>query len=213
MCIKSGAASGVSSGAVQIESGAAAGSSGRVTVEISTNRVDYSNNGILYDFKMQSVVNFIEPRLGPKTGGTLITINGAGFIQGTNYYCRFGESNGDVVPGKWIAASIVQCKSPPVGTSGTKPVYISTNLVDFTKNTVDAFFTFTNKLILNSLVPTSGPVFGGTNVTIFGKNFYPLPIGAIFRCRFDQKVVAAYVATPNSLVCNSPSFILNEKVN
>ena len=92
-------------------------------------------------------------------------------------------------------------------------MYISTNLVDFTKSSISAVFTFTNNLVLNSLVPTSGPVFGGTNVTVFGKNLYPLPLGAVLRCRFDQKVVVAYVTTPNSLVCTSPSFSLNDQVS
>ena len=179
---------------------------GRVAVEVSTNRVDYSGNGVLYTFKMQSSVSFIEPRLGPKSGGTLVTVHGNNFIQGTNFYCRFGETSRGVVKGTWLATSLIQCISPPSSHPSTKAVYVSTNLVDFTRKSVKAFFVHTRELELKSLAPTNGPAFGGTNVSIFGENFYPLPSGAILRCRFGQKVVAAYIVTPYQLACVTPTF-------
>ena len=108
-------------------------------VEVSTNRVDYSGNGVLYTFKMQSSVSFIEPRLGPKSGGTLVTVHGNNFIQGTNFYCRFGETSQGVVKGTWLATSLIQCISPPSSHPSTKAVYVSTNLVDFTAKSVKAF--------------------------------------------------------------------------
>ena len=186
---------------------------GRVAVEVSTNRVDYSGNGVLYTFKMQSTVSFIEPRLGPISGGTLVTVHGNNFIQGTNFYCRFGETSRGVVKGTWVATSLIQCISPPSSHPSTKAVYVSTNLVDFTRKSVKAFFTHTRELELKSLAPTSGPAFGGTNVSVFGENFYPLPSGAKLRCRFGQKVVAAYIVTPYQLACATPTFSLPNHVN
>ena len=85
--------------------------------------------------------------------------------------------------------------------------------MDFTRKSVKAFFTHTRELELKSLAPTSGPAFGGTNVSVFGENFYPLPSGAKLDAGLAKKVVAAYIVTPYQLACVTPTFSLPNHVN
>ena len=45
-------------------------SKGRVPVEISTNGVDFTNNGVQFEYQVQAYITSVNPSFGPITGGT-----------------------------------------------------------------------------------------------------------------------------------------------
>jgi hypothetical protein len=129
------------------------------------------------DIEAPAVVSSITPNFGPKAGGTNVTITGTGF-QPTSTV-RFGAAglatNVDVVSPTEITAT-----SPPdAGISVNTPVVVQvSNQFGVGSTTPTAGNTFTYEVpptiaAVNGIVPNTGPVAGGTPVTITGTNFNP----------------------------------------
>lgn len=83
---------------------------GTVTIDISVNGIDFTSNGLSYEYIEDAVMISISPALGPTSGGTLVTINGFNF-RGSQYLgCKFGEM---LVEGRFVAENQIECRSPP----------------------------------------------------------------------------------------------------
>lgn len=59
----------------------------------------------------------IMPSLGPELGGTVVQVNGAGFIASTLFACRFGSDSAASV--MFVSSTRVLCTAPP-GTGAAK---------------------------------------------------------------------------------------------
>jgi len=59
----------------------------------------------------------IMPSLGPELGGTVVQVNGAGFIASPLFACRFGSDNAASV--MFVSSTRVLCTAPP-GTGAAK---------------------------------------------------------------------------------------------
>lgn len=109
----------------------------------------------------------VTPNIGPDTGGTQVTINGSGFCE--NAAVLFGAlaaTNVDVINSQLLTAI-----SPPQA-AGT--VDISVNCNGVTRVAAAAFqYEAAPPLdvMITSVDPASGPVEGGTDVTIRGTGF------------------------------------------
>ncbi len=122
-------------------------------------------NGFTYDAPM--VIASVSPASGPASGGTLVTIDGSGFLG--NLFVRFGGQPASSVTVNGPRTRIT-CVSPPVASGAT----VDVDVLSDTNGTATATnaFTFTNPpLQVTSLSPASGPLAGGTLLTIQGVAF------------------------------------------
>jgi len=136
-------------------------------------------------------ITSVSPAVGQPTGGTTVTLTGSGFADATS--ANFGATPGTgfaVVsdteitvtspPGVGLVDITV---SGPFGTSPTGPA--------------DSFLYGE----VNNLQPTSGPMGGGTQVTINGSGFAALPITGV---AFGSASVGAAVNADNTLTVFTP---------
>jgi hypothetical protein len=111
-------------------------------------------------------VSTVSPAAGPLNGGTTVTITGTGFTNATGVDFGLVAANNFTVgsDGQSITAT---SPSESLGTvdvrvitaGGTSPIVSSDQ------------FTYTNAPAVTSISPTSGPLAGGTTVTINGTDF------------------------------------------
>lgn len=131
---------------------------GAANVAVSVNQaVGTLTNGFTY----QPVVSSVSPVYGPVTGGTNITIEGAGFVEGATVY--FGSAQ--CVDVRIESATSLSCQTP-ANPSGSVDVDVTINGAQ--GGIANAF---TYNPVIDSLTPTVGPVSGGTEVTINGAGF------------------------------------------
>ncbi len=116
-------------------------------------------------FSYVPVVTGINPTSGPATGGTGVTISGAGFTPGSTVNFGNNAATGISVntSGTSIAATV------PEG-GGSVQVTVTTNGVQATEPTTVNYLYVTT---ITSFTPTFGPATGGTGVTISGTGFIP----------------------------------------
>jgi len=129
---------------------------------------DMLPNGFTYE-AVPPVVHSIAPTSGPASGGTSATINGSYFADGLTV--RIGGALADVLdienPGG--AISQIYILTPP-GTPGAADVIVEN--VDSLSDTLEGGFTYiADSLYIYSIVPDSGPTFGGTSAVINGAYF------------------------------------------
>ena len=110
-------------------------------------------------------VTSIAVTLGPATGGTSVTITGTGFTGAT------AVTFGDTPAPSFVVNSdtSITAVSPAEGV-GTVDVTVTTDGGTSAATASDEF-TFVAAPVVSSISPNSGPVSGGTEVTITGANF------------------------------------------
>jgi len=105
----------------------------------------------------------VSPKAGPTTGNTAVTIGGTGFF-GTPTVKFGGTAATDV---QVVNGTTITAKTP-TGTAGT--VTVSVKTTNGTATLVDGF-TYVLPPAVTSLSATSGPITGGTAVTVTGTGF------------------------------------------
>ncbi|GMF36546.1 unnamed protein product [Phytophthora fragariaefolia] len=146
---------------------------------------------------------------------TLITLETSGIQYSTNAWCKFG---GTVVKAESIDPDLgyVRCVTPilPVG---QYCVGVSTNERDFSdslagysvlevvasEKPIGSGFghTLFGVPVIKSIVPSSGSILGGTNVTLNGQNFVSSPL---LVCVFGAEESSANFVNDSSAWCISP---------
>jgi hypothetical protein len=108
-------------------------------------------------------ISTVTPDQGPVAGGTTITLSGSGFVPGT------GVSVGGSTCGSLIIVdqSTASCVTPP-GSTGAAEVLVSNP-----GGTASGNFTYDDVPTLSSVTPTTGPLTGGTTITLAGSGFIP----------------------------------------
>jgi hypothetical protein len=136
----------------------------------------------------------VVPSVASPQGASVIFLNGSGFVTNSSSFCRF---NSILSPSSVYSPSSCSCVVPP-GLLGLVRLDFSVNGLDYASS--DIFISILEESIVFSISPSSGPVAGGSVVTVSGINF------AIINatCRFGSTAVIAIEATPTSLVCKSP---------
>eukprot|EP00698_Gefionella_okellyi_P014440 TRINITY_DN4005_c1_g1_i2.p1 TRINITY_DN4005_c1_g1~~TRINITY_DN4005_c1_g1_i2.p1 ORF type:complete len:2826 (+),score=696.32 TRINITY_DN4005_c1_g1_i2:356-8479(+) len=165
-----------------------------VTVEVSNNNQDFTTNGQLFEYIIASNVSSLFPTAGATAGGVVVTVYGASFTP--SMYCRFDTT---VVFAQFNSTTSVTCVTPSHA-FGSVAVEVSTNNQDFTANNVQ--YAYLPAAAVSAVVPTSGSVVGGTNVTVTGINF----VGSQITCRFElSPPVAARQITSTQIECTTPA--------
>ena len=160
----------------------------------------------------------LQPGWGPRAGGTLVDVYGAGLRDSPYLWCRFaavhlhnGTGAGDcrdagdcrVVPARWHAPTLVQCQTP-VAFSGAWSLAISRNGQQFSAAALP--YVFVEPIRITDVEPIKGPVAGGTSVFLRGSGM-SAPVGydpPMLRCRFDTAEVQAEVLGKNEWHCITP---------
>ncbi|HWD55716.1 MAG TPA: choice-of-anchor P family protein [Acidimicrobiales bacterium] len=129
------------------------------------------------DIEAPAVVTSITPNFGPKAGGTPVTIMGTGFEQTSTV--TFGSAGlaSDVT---FVSPTEITAVTPPdAGIANNTPVVVQvSNQFGAGSTTPTAGNTYTYEVppeiaAVSGIVPNTGPVAGGTAVTITGTNFNP----------------------------------------
>jgi len=110
-------------------------------------------------------VSAITPNSGSAGGGTAVTITGANFATGATV-----TIGGTAATGVTVASATSITATTPAHAAGAVDVVVTNP--DSRSGTLTGAFTYTGgALTIASLSPNSGPITGGTTVTITGTNF------------------------------------------
>ena len=142
----------------------ASGTVSVVVTESPHNETATLTGGFTYASSTSIGVSSTSPTQGPTTGGTVVTITGAGFQTGATV--TFGNTQSTAVT---VASSTeIGAMSPPES-SGT--VAITVTDPNAQSASLPSAFTYTSGPSVTSVSPNSGPVTGGTTVTLLGSGF------------------------------------------
>jgi hypothetical protein len=116
-------------------------------------------------------ISSLNPDSGPTDGGTVVTVSGTGFLDGAQVAFG-GQAAGGIVV---LGATAIECTAP-AHEAGKVDVTV-TNPDGGTDTFIKGYQYLAQALAptLDSVEPTSGPVTGGTPVTLHGANFLPGP--------------------------------------
>ncbi|RAO65100.1 uncharacterized protein BHQ10_001112 [Talaromyces amestolkiae] len=131
------------------------------TVPITVITPGGSDSSLSFGFQPPPVITSSSPTQGPTTGGTTVSINGAGLINATGVF--FGGT--PAASFNVVSDNLITAVSPP----GTGAVSVTVNTpVAFSNGTL---FQYVAPPTLTTINPTSGPRSGGNNVTLTGSGF------------------------------------------
>lgn len=110
-------------------------------------------------------ITAVSPASGPLAGGSSVTITGTNFSNVISVTIGASEvSNRTVVSPTQITGS-----TPPATTSGAQDVVVTSN--SHGSGTCSGCFTYNPRVTVGDVSPASGPLVGGTSVTISGTSF------------------------------------------
>jgi hypothetical protein len=121
-------------------------------------------NGFVYQAPPPPVIGSINPTHGPQGGGTQTTISGQSFVSGCKVL--FGGMEASVVFASSTQLSVI---TPQQTSAGVVKVEVVNP--DLQAGVLPNAFQYDPPPIILKLVPNSGPVAGGTQVSIQGQNF------------------------------------------
>jgi IPT/TIG domain/Regulator of chromosome condensation (RCC1) repeat len=148
--------------ALTVEAPAGAG-----TVDISIKTpygTSATTEGDHYSYGPSPAVTKIAPASGPATGGQSVTITGKNLNGATGV--RFGNASAEVLS---VEATKVVARAPSEA-GGEVHVTVTT---PYGTSATSAKDLFSNVPAVTSVTPASGPVAGGTVVTVIGSGFVP----------------------------------------
>jgi hypothetical protein len=131
------------------------------TVQVTVTTAAGSSNGLPFTYISVPTVASVTPNSGPVTGGTLVTLTGTGFTGATAV--SFGATPATFY---FVLSDTLIIAIAPAGT-GTVPVTVTTAA----GTSAGVPFTYVPVPTLTSITPNSGPVTGGTTVTLTGTGF------------------------------------------
>ena len=150
-----------------------------------------------YEYEAPLRANALVPSVGPVQGGTMVTVMGEGFSNSKGVWCKFGDYL--LARGEWIDASSVACLTPESDV-GNRTLEVSVNGVDYTQDSL--LLSFVPRLSISGIIPSLGPVEGGTSVTFTG---WSLDQYEDLHCRFGTSVLPIVSGTTSTIICRTPS--------
>jgi hypothetical protein len=178
-----------------------AASAGSGTVVITNSDSQPSTSAVSYTYRPAAYVNIVVPVKGPATGGTLVTVTGTGFMAGaTVRMVRVLPTAGTIActPVTFISSTSLTCTTVPA----TAAAYtVGVTNTDGQAADPTSSFTFSPAPTVTSIWQNTGPITGGTNVTITGTGFVS---GATVS--FGGSACGSVsVTNPTSLTCTTTS--------
>jgi len=177
-----------------------AGVNGNVTVEVSSNGVDFV--GVFYaDRTIMNVSAVSRPTVVP---GSIVSITGVGFSMGSTY-CTLGGSTMDAASWSYVAAIVTSsttasCVMPARG-FGMRTIEVSMSKEGaVTDSGIQVEYVVAGTV--TAVSPASGIVTGGTVVTLSGSNF----VAGRTACKFGSSMtIEAAVLSSTVALCVAPA--------
>jgi hypothetical protein len=132
------------------------------TVPINITTPGGTNSSLSFSFQPSPVINSITPTSGPITGGTVVTITGAGLIDTIGVNFGTTPATGFTVGSDNTVTAIAPAKAAGVCAVTVITAFATSN---------GATFIYVAAPTLTGLSPTGGPIVGGNNVTLTGTGF------------------------------------------
>ena len=139
-------------------------------------------------------IESISPQMGPIEGGTEVTMVGQNFQPGAQLWFGPYLASNVVVENSLI----IHVDTPGAGAPGTVDVKIING--DGQSGTLTKGYTYMLAPELSGIVPKTGPVTGGTPVSITGANFAP---GVVVKFGIDECLDLALVDSAH-ILCSTP---------
>ncbi len=137
----------------------------------------------------------LSPTSGPTSGGTTVTITGSGFTGATGVV--FGSTPATSFQ---VTSDTQITATDPAEAAGTVDVQVTSAFGTSSKVASDQF-TYTNGPSVSSVSPASGPVGGGTTVTIEGSGF-----GGATAVSFGATAATSFnVVSDTEIAANAPA--------
>ena len=177
----------------------ARGAIGAVPVRLLNSDAVYSSV-VAFTYRGVVTVDRVHPVAGVRSGGTLVTLYGTGFVGDAAVQCRFASV---AVPARLLAPGQLECISPLPAAAGYVSVEVSTNGHEHSATGVQ--FEYQQPAAVRALEPSRGPMEGGTFVNVTGSGFSPRAalLGCVW-CRFNSTSVAAAWRSSSEMHCISP---------
>ena len=184
---------------------------GTIDVAVSEGGVHWTHASI-FTYYEQPVLTGVKPLAGRTGGGTLLRLIGFSFDSWAvaNFTrCRFGHGASALTsPMIGRSDTVLKCITPP-GALGPTRVEVSLNSQDYSAALPAASFSFHAEPTISSLMPTGGPVGGGTLLLIKGTGFTPESLVqqglSKVTCRFGDAFSSHYAHTARAITAEDDS--------
>ena len=140
-----------------------AGTAGAVNVTVTNPGGQSGNLAGGFTYVATPTVSSVSPNTGSTAGGTSVTITGTNFVSGATV--KFGSAAATNVV---VVNSTTITATTPAGALGAVTVTVTVSGVS---GSLANGYTYVVTPTVSSVSPNSGPVAGGTSVTITGTNF------------------------------------------
>ena len=171
-----------------------------MVVEVSRNGVDYTEDGRSVLYHKRATLKRLRPSTGPEDGGAVVTVVGEGMSNGDGHgYCSFG---GRLQPRiDLLSSSMVLCSTPRRTGAGNVTVDLVSGY-GVEAGPRGLRYEYVGAGRTTSITPSSGPVEGGTVVTVLGRWE---EAGSLFLCSFDGSKASATMLSSSVIKCASPA--------
>jgi len=158
-----------------------------------------SPESVVFSYTEPPTVSGLLPDKGFSAGGEQVTVVGSNFSFSSNLECMFGTV---AVPAMYVSSSQVMC-SAPQHVAGSVNVTVRSDGIMGLLGTDKIIFRFIETPTIDSIIPSAGPLSGGTMVKVLGSNFDASSVTA--RCLFGSISSPAVVLSSGELRCTAPS--------
>jgi hypothetical protein len=176
-----------------------------ITVSISLNLgLSTSVTTVKFVYYVIPALNGLEPIIGSPSGGTVLTVRGAVFINTGNLRCQFQKK--DSLPDdqpllgssvKFLSPLEISCVSP-VAEVGDYLVRIGLSQEDQDLSSTSMAYSFLTPAKLISVYPSAGPIDGGARITVFGGAFSSL---SSIACKFGSTISPGSFLNASAVIC------------
>ena len=174
-----------------------------VFVEITLNNQEYTDDRNIFYYYHPPFLFSFGPEMGSVIGGTIVHVFGSNFRDTKDLKCKFGTIS---VPAKFISTNEILCVSPKTDHAGLVPFQIAVQEDEFTSDETKKFLYYAFPE-LNSISPSCGPIYGYTQLTVKGKNFFDNGLDSV-KCVFNKTIfMNATIIDDTTLYCSTPSII------
>ena len=182
--------------------------SGRYALEVSNNGIEYSSNGLQFEFVQPMMISKVNPIIGSVVGGTIVQIVGSGFINTPNLGCKFGDSF--LTKAKYKSAFHISCVSPVSDMPTQVQLTVTVNGVDYS-NSDSTRYRYVSKTSVQNVIPSHISAEGsmaGSLLLVQGTSFYNHSgLSCAFRS-FDNHtiVTSGFFLNDSAIWCKKPVF-------
>ena len=154
-----------------------------MAVEVSLNQQELTSDSVSFSAYAEPVVSMLRFDRGPISGGTSVAISRSNFDGGSVFRCRFGGA--EVVASFVSLHNELHCVTP-AGTAGVATVQVSLNGMQFT--TASPTFEYLAHATISHVLPSAGPIGGGTSVVVVGAGFAGVAAAARLQKEYGYQV-------------------------